>query len=238
MDMLPAAQAVESLMTEYGSLVFHLIYGLTGDWQESQDLTQATFLRAFTTIDAARRASGVHFQAKAWLLCIARNLVRMQRRRQRLIRFLPFSSLRAVQQDEREAERETVHALPVQPAGYGMGAVADPAEIIAERDAVRRTLIQLPQTLRTCLLLSAVGGCSTAELAALLALSQAAARQRLARARKRFRALYVQESGEARAGVTVPALNGLCRSTGANRRPTEEARSLDRTSAALLPALA
>jgi hypothetical protein len=34
-DARPAAQAVEALIYDYGRLVFHVIYGLTGDWQES-----------------------------------------------------------------------------------------------------------------------------------------------------------------------------------------------------------
>jgi len=70
-DTQPAAQAVEALIHQYGRLVFQVIYGLTGDWHESQDLTQDTFLTAFKAIEAARQASGANFQAKAWLLQIA-----------------------------------------------------------------------------------------------------------------------------------------------------------------------
>src|SRR5574337_1522937 len=95
--MMPAAQAVELLIQEYGKLVFHTIYALTGDWEESQDLTQDTFHQALKAIDAARaerEASGEQFHARAWLLHIALNTVRMQRRRRSLFRFIPFSSLR------------------------------------------------------------------------------------------------------------------------------------------------
>ena len=91
--MMPAAQAVELLIDEYGKLVFQTIYGLTGDWEESQDLTQDTFHQALKSIDAARAKSGVHFHAKAWLLQIALNTVRMQRRRRNIFRFVPFSRL-------------------------------------------------------------------------------------------------------------------------------------------------
>ena len=82
--MTPAAQAVEALVHEYSKLVFHTIYGLTGDWEESQDLTQDTFVQALKAIDAAQAASGTQFQPKAWLLRIALNTVRMQRRRRAL----------------------------------------------------------------------------------------------------------------------------------------------------------
>ena len=195
---MPAAQAVEALIHDYGRLVFQVIYGLTGDWQESQDLTQDTFLRALRAIEAAQKASGAHFHAKAWLLQIAVNTVRMQRRRRSLICFVPFSSLHEERQEEHESELVAERPAPVQPAGYGMGsAQQDPAEIVAERDVVQRTLAQLPKTLRLCLLLSIVAGLSSREMARLLGLQEATVRQRLARARKLFRRLYLRESGEA-----------------------------------------
>src|SRR5258708_28878945 len=89
-----AAQAVEQLIQEYGKLVFHVIVGLTNDWQESQDLTQETFVLAFRNIEAARAARGAQFQAKAWLMQIALNVTRMYWRR-RTLRTLPFSALRS-----------------------------------------------------------------------------------------------------------------------------------------------
>ena len=92
-ETLPAAQAVEALVHEYSKLVFHTIYGLTGDWEESQDLTQDTFHNALKAIDAARAESGTNFHAKAWLLRIALNTVRMQRRRRSILRFIPFSHM-------------------------------------------------------------------------------------------------------------------------------------------------
>lgn len=194
---MPAAQAVETLVANYGKLVFHVIYGLTSDWQESQDLTQDTFVQALRAIDAARQVSGARFHAKAWLLQIAVNVVRMSRRRRSSIRVVPFASLRDEEQEATEIETIAEHAAPVQPAGFGMGAAQDPAEIIAERDAVQRTIAQLPETLRLCLLLSVVGGMSSHEIARVLDLSEAAVRQRLSRARKLFQQLYLQESGEA-----------------------------------------
>jgi RNA polymerase sigma-70 factor (ECF subfamily) len=195
---MPAAQAVEALIDDYGKLVFRVILGMIGDWQESQDLTQDTFLQALRAIEAARQASGAHFHAKAWLLQIAVNTVRMQRRRRSLVRFVPFSSLHEEGQVEHESELVSERPAPVQPVGYGMGnAEQDPAEIVAERDVVQRTIAQLPETLRLCLLLSIVGGLSSREIARLLDLNEAAVRQRLARARKVFQRLYLQESGEA-----------------------------------------
>ena len=199
MDILPAAQAVEALVHEYHKLVFYTIYGLTGDWEESQDLTQDTFHQALKAIDAARQESGTNFHAKAWLLRIALNTVRMQRRRRNIFRFIPFSRMQeSGEQESRETQAELLaaQAAPVQPVGYGQQATADPAELIAEQDAVHRAMAKLPEALRTCLLLSIVGGLSSSEIATLLDLKEAAVRQRIARARKQFQQEYTREGGE------------------------------------------
>jgi RNA polymerase sigma-70 factor, ECF subfamily len=200
-DTRPAAQAVEALIHEYYTLVFHTIYGLTGDWEESQDLTQDTFHQALKGIDAARAASGAQFHAKAWLLRIAINTVRMQRRRRNVFRFIPFSYMQGEQREKAyDAEIDALNeqAVPVQPAGYGATNTDndDPAVLVAERDAVQRTMARLPEALRTCLLLSAVGRFSSAEIAEILDIQEGAVRQRLVRARKQFQQFYALESGE------------------------------------------
>ncbi len=196
---LPAAAAVEQLVHEYGKLIFSIIYGLTHNWLESQDLTQDVFLRALESIDAARAATGNRFQARAWLLRIAVNTARMHQRRARLYRFLPFS---LIEKDEQEAEAAAISepvaakAVPCQPPGYAPPEPANPAELVAERDAVARTLARLPESQRLPLLLSIVAGCSHAEIARILDLEEATVRQRLSRGRRAFQALYTQESGE------------------------------------------
>jgi RNA polymerase sigma-70 factor (ECF subfamily) len=196
---MSAAQAVEELSREYGKLVFHTIYGLTGDWEESQDLTQDTFHQALRSIDVARQTSGDQFHVKAWLLSIALNTVRMQLRRRSIFRFIPFSHMqKGSKQAESESESESLSAQAalVQPVGYGATETEDPATLIAEQDAIRRTMAQLAEPFRVCLLLSIVGGLSISEIAELLDMKEAAVRQRLARARKQFQQVYVQESGE------------------------------------------
>ena len=196
METLPAAQVIESLVHTYGPLVFQTIFGMTGDWQESQDLAQDVFVRALQALDAARASSGANFHAKAWLLRIAVNLVRMQQRRRSLMRFIPFSRLREAQREEDDTDRLSNTMAPVQPAGYGTPNTGDPAEVVAEREAIQRTLAQIPEALRTPLLLSIVGGLSTSEIAALLGVGEAAVRQRLSRGRQQFRRLYTAESGD------------------------------------------
>lgn len=200
MEPIPAAEAVEALIQDYGRLIFHLVYSMTGNWEESQDLTQETFLHALQAIDTARAATGARFHARAWLVRIAINAVRMRQRRLRVVRFLPFSRFEGAQAGEQDASEVStvlsVQASPAQPAGYGASGVEDPAEVIAERDAVARTLAKLPESLRLPLLLSTVAGFSISEMARVLDLSEVAVRQRLSRAKRTFQALYAYESGE------------------------------------------
>jgi RNA polymerase sigma-70 factor (ECF subfamily) len=204
-DMLPANQAVEVLIAEYYKLVFHTIYGLTGNWDESQDLTQDTFQLALKGIDAARAATGEQFQAKAWLLRIALNTVRMLRRRRALFLFIPFSSFQDNNGQELNTDTENhdsgleslyAQVAPLQAQGYGTQSSDDPAELIAEQDMVRRTLAKIPEPLRKCLLLSIIAGLSTSQIAELLDLKPDAVRQRLSRARQQFRQAYEYESKE------------------------------------------
>jgi len=201
--MMPAAQAVELLIHEYGKLVFQTIYGLTGDWEESQDLAQDTFHQALKTIDEARAKSGVQFHAKAWLLQIALNMVRMQRRRHSIFRFIPFSRLQKEETSASETSSQQSNvdvlnerAAPVQPAGYGAFEHIDLEAFVAEQDAVRRSLTRLTEPLRLCLLLSVIGQFSSREIAQMLEVEEAAVRQRLGRARKQFQIFYEHESAE------------------------------------------
>lgn len=232
MNGLPAAQAVEQLAQEYGKLVFYTIYGMIGDWEESQDLTQETFVQALRAIDAARtNTSGKPFQAKAWLLQIALNTVRMQRRRRALFRFIPFSRLHNERQATgQDAPIESVIAeqsIPVQPGGYASHDVEDPAVHIAEQDAVQRAMASLPENLRLCLLLSIVGGLSAPEIASQLGINEAAVRQRLARARKQFQQAYTRESGETLVETQRQTLSPSSFSTG-NGSPEQQEDGVNR----------
>jgi hypothetical protein len=98
--------------------------------------------------------------------------------------------------------------------GYGAKLPVDPAEVIPEREAVRRALADIPVTLRIPLLLSIVGGFSISEIARILQIQEGAVRQRLSRARKAFGQCYAEESGE-----VVRAAPTDHRKSGKERRP-------------------
>jgi len=224
MDRDDPAQVIEALVHQYSKLVFHMIYGMTGQWQESQDLTQETFLYAFRGLAAARAKAGPSFQPKAWLMRIAVNTVRMASRRQRAVRFMTFADLQPEQRRGEPREESP-------PAEEMIQEVGDLETIIAERDVVQRCLDRLPATLRTPLLLSIVAGFSTGEIARMLDLKEATVRQRLVRARTAFGRLYTYESGEQVHIAATPQRRSA--------RPVTRTRvRLVRQSAALVPARA
>jgi RNA polymerase sigma-70 factor (ECF subfamily) len=189
METEATARAIEALIQQYSRLVFHVIYSMTGHWEESQDLTQDTFLQAFRGIEAARAKAGAQFQAKPWLLKIAVNNVHMAQRRQRGLRFIPFADLQPKYEGFERTTDESSAYEEVQEAG-------DLETMIAERDVVSRCLQRLPGTLRAPLLLSIVAGFSSKEIAQMLGVKEATVRQRLTRARQTFQRLYAQASGE------------------------------------------
>jgi RNA polymerase sigma-70 factor, ECF subfamily len=213
----PPAQAVEDMIRVYGKLVLHVIHGMIHDWHESEDLTQEVFLSVFRGIDAAQAARGAQFQAKAWLLHITVNTVRMYRRRQRLMHFVPFSQLETA-----EAGVDVISELaaPVQPGGFATAeGGTDPASLVAERDAVGRALAGLPDTLRVPLLLAVVGGLSSEEITGILGVGEAAVRQRLSRARRQFKERYAAASGEeVRDTVATTAHQRVSAAPGVNPR--------------------
>ena len=87
-------------------------------------------------------------------------------------------------------------------------------------------MARLPEALRICLLLSVVGNFSTAEIAEMLDLEEAAVRQRLARARKQFQQSYAHESGEEVADNPTPAENlGVSRPVSKQQKRMERVES-------------
>ncbi|HEV2583319.1 MAG TPA: sigma factor-like helix-turn-helix DNA-binding protein, partial [Ktedonobacteraceae bacterium] len=141
---------------------------------------------------------------------IAVNIVRMQQRRSRLFRIIPFARL-----EKDQAERSTTRtnssfdvidqqAIPNQPPGYNAPQQPDLEDMVAERDAIQRTLQRISAPLRECLMLSSIGQFSSAEIAAMLDIDEAAVRQRIARARKQFQQIYTQLGGEELADAPSP----------------------------------
>lgn len=140
--------------------VYRFALYLSGDFAQAQDLTAETFARAWAARDRVRVGS-----VKAYLLMIARNLYRDEKRRPADVS-LPVN-----------------HEAP--DAGAGPEASARARH---ELRRVLRGLRQIPESDRAVLLMATVEGLSHQAIAAALGLSVDAVKVRVHRARVRLNA--------------------------------------------------
>lgn len=152
----------EALFAAYQQPILNYLYRLVGDSAHAEELCQEAFARAY----GARRALEGVQNVRAWLYRIATNVARDHLRRRRLIAWLPLF--------------EQEPALSVQ----------GPETTAAETLRVRQTLLRLDSDLRVPLILYSCQELSTQEIAYVLGISRDAVKQRLVRARLRFKELY------------------------------------------------
>ncbi|MDY7091679.1 MAG: sigma-70 family RNA polymerase sigma factor [Acidobacteriota bacterium] len=160
--------------------------------EESQDLTQETFLRIYSNISAFRREA--RFQS--WLFSIATNVFRQYLRRR--------SAAKRSGQEMPLDEMETP-ASPREPPAAGLpigltGQRRDPESALLDGERTRSLLAAvqaLPQRMRQCLILRSFQELSYEEIAVTLRLSPETVRSHLFQARRRLRDELSRESTDA-----------------------------------------
>jgi RNA polymerase sigma-70 factor (ECF subfamily) len=163
--------ALNELMARHGERLFHYLLRQLNNETDAADLAQEAFVRVHQNrarFDPAHKFS-------TWLYTIATNLIRD---RFRWHKRHPEISL----DSERDESRSMLDALP--------GSERSPSEQIAgaERaDAVRKAITELPEDLRTALLLFEYEGLSQAEIGFVLGCTPKAVENRLYRARGQLR---------------------------------------------------
>ena len=156
--------AYRELLARHRDAVFRLVRASVGDPHEAIDVTQETFIAAFSAL--GRYDHGRPFLA--WLKHIALNKCRDWGRRRAVRRLFRF-------------------ALPLDAASEIVDtAVTGEAAIDDARSLARVTkaIASLPANLKEPLILTAVDGLSQAEAAAVLGISEKAVEVRIYRARK------------------------------------------------------
>ena len=153
------AGALERLYGAYRSRIFGFLLRLCRDRYTAEDLHQNTWLKVARAAHRLRDDSDL----KAWLFTIARNEYKSHRRAQ----FLDFSRILAFGR-ERSGFSE-----PAREGDTDLGRVSEVLGELSDSD-------------RELLLLVGVEGLEHRQAAAVLGISYAALRQRLARARRRF----------------------------------------------------
>jgi RNA polymerase sigma-70 factor (ECF subfamily) len=157
-------KAFDRLVRKYAELIFHLLYDLTGNYEDAQDLTQETFLRAFINIRKYRGDA----KFSTWLYRVAYNLgIDFMRRRKR-----------GLEVDWESQERKGVLERfdPSDGKGY-----------TGEREAIEGALKTLTQSQRMAVVLHYYHGFQMREIGEVLGCSEGTVRVHLFRALRRLR---------------------------------------------------
>jgi len=168
------------LFDRHARAVYNHCFRLTASWSTAEDMTSTVFLQAWRRRDRMLLAED---SSRAWLLAVATNVVR----------------------DERRSVRRRLALLRRLPAPV---AVADPADDVAGRlDDERRmadvlaALRRLPRGEQEAVALCLWAGVSYSEAAAALGVAEGTVRSRVSRARARLAGLL---GGPAGAGGPAP----------------------------------
>jgi len=82
-------KAFDKLVKKYADLIFYLLYDITGNYDDAQDLTQESFLRAFTHIQKYRGEA----KFTTWLYRIAYNVAIDHKRREKKIKPVEWDTI-------------------------------------------------------------------------------------------------------------------------------------------------
>jgi RNA polymerase sigma-70 factor (ECF subfamily) len=153
--------AFNEIVTRWEGRLYNFVYRYIGDAEEAKDITQESFVRAYSHLDGFRGQS----KFSSWLYQIALNLCRSKLRRNQAH---PTVSI-----DDRE-EGNPLWALPDERA--------TPAEYALEQEravAVREALAQLPEAQRTVIILKEYNGLKFREIAEILDTPESTVKSRL-----------------------------------------------------------
>jgi len=155
--------AWELIVRQYWRKVFNVAYKFVGKHDQAEDLTQEIFLKIFRSLDTFDRRA--NFQT--WLISISRNLC--------------IDHYRSVRKERETIDRD-VDANELAPASHDPGPVA----ALEQRDRVallRQALAELPETLRTAVLMRDIQELSYQEIADRLHLPEGTVKSRINRGR-------------------------------------------------------
>jgi RNA polymerase sigma factor (sigma-70 family) len=163
-------EAFGQLFDRHSRAVYNHCFRLTASWSAAEDLTSTTFLLAWRQRDRMRLARD---SLRPWLLAVATNAVRTERR--------------SVGRRLRLAARAPTEPPAADHADDVAGRIDDErrmASVLAE-------LRKLPRSEQEAVALCLWSGLSYAEAAVALGIAEASVRSRVSRARSRLRAALV-----------------------------------------------
>src|SRR5438105_13013870 len=169
--------AWDLIVKQYWRKVFNVAYKFVGKHDEAEDLAQDIFLKIFKSLDTFDRRA--NFQT--WLISVSRNLC--------------IDHYRSVRKERETIDRD-VDANELSPASVDPGPIA----ALEQRDRVsllRVALAELPETLRTAVLMRDIQEMSYQEIADKLHLPEGTVKSRINRGRNEL-ARHVKKLGDQR----------------------------------------
>jgi RNA polymerase sigma-70 factor (ECF subfamily) len=168
--------AWETIVRHYWRKVFNVAYKFVGKHDEAEDLTQEIFLKIFKSLDTFDRRA--NFQT--WLISVSRNLC--------------IDHYRSVRKERETIDRD-VDASELTPISKEVGAIA----LLEQQDRVallRQALAELPETLKTAVLMRDIQEMSYQEIARKLRLPEGTVKSRINRGRTELARQVIKLTGE------------------------------------------
>jgi RNA polymerase sigma factor (sigma-70 family) len=170
-----SADAFGMLFDRHSRAVYNHCFRLTASWATAEDLTSSTFLLAWRHRGRMRLAND---SLRPWLLAVATNAVRSERR--------------SVRRRLTLAER----SRPEPPAADHADDVAGRVDDERRMAAVLAELHKLPPAEQEAVALCLWSGVSYADAAAALGIAEVSVRSRISRARSKLRAALIPSLAE------------------------------------------
>jgi RNA polymerase sigma factor (sigma-70 family) len=168
--------AWETIVRHYWRKVFNVAYKFVGKHDEAEDLTQEIFLKIFKSLDTFDRRA--NFQT--WLISVSRNLC--------------IDHYRSVRKERETIDRD-VDANELTPISKEVGAIA----LLEQQDRVallRQALAELPDALKTAVLMRDIQEMSYQEIAQKLRLPEGTVKSRINRGRTELARQVMKLTGE------------------------------------------
>ena len=167
-------RSFEEAVERYHGKVFQLVYRYLGDYEEACDITQDTFVRAYSAWGEFRGESQIY----TWLYRIAINLCHNQQKKLQRRRRVERVSLDAPIDEESSGGRDVADERPL------------PLQVLESQELrvrLQQVLQELPENYRTVVILRDIEGLSYEEIARITDSTLEAIKSRLFRARGAIR---------------------------------------------------
>jgi len=166
--------AFNEIVLRYKSKVYNYIFRMVHHALDAEDLTQETFLRAYLSIRSFQSRASLN----TWLFRIATNLCIDYSRKNKKIQTMTSSLSMENEDDENETERD----IP--------DVAFDPQRMLLNKElglVLNRALSELPEKLRTVVLLYDIEGLPYDEISAIVGCPLGTVKSRLFNARSALR---------------------------------------------------